>query len=122
MAALGAHDWPLNVRELESSVRRAVALSEGAGLTRENLPAAVLAASQASSIEQRENFPSAAPPPPPEEVDDPFHRGAPKEALLRELLAEHAGNLAGVARALGKHRTQVQRYIERYGIDLTIYR
>jgi two-component system, NtrC family, response regulator HydG len=40
--ALYAHSWPGNVRELENALERAAVLSEGAGLTPENLPPSIL--------------------------------------------------------------------------------
>jgi len=33
------------------------------------------------------------------------------------LLQEHRGNLSAVARAAGKGRTQIVRWVSRYGID-----
>ena len=50
------------------------------------------------------------------------HRGAPTEAELRALLAEHQGNVAAVGRILGKARMQIHRWVERYSIDLDEYR
>ena len=42
-------------------------------------------------------------------------------AFLREEiaahLARHRGNVSAVARAMGQHRRQVQRWIERFGLD-----
>ncbi|MGZ6076552.1 MAG: hypothetical protein ACXWK6_01990, partial [Myxococcaceae bacterium] len=47
----------------------------------------------------------------------------PADAELRErlvtLLAEHRGNVAAVARAMGKPRTQVQRLMARLGLQRT---
>ena len=38
------------------------------------------------------------------------------------MLEEHAGNIAAVARVLGKRRMQVQRYMQKYGIAPAEYR
>lgn len=38
-------------------------------------------------------------------------------APLSALLAEHGGNVSAVARAMGKARMQVQRWIRRYGLS-----
>ena len=38
-------------------------------------------------------------------------------AQLEELLALHGGNVAEVARALGKARMQVHRWMKRFDID-----
>ena len=44
-----------------------------------------------------------------------------KEELLL-LVGEHRGNVTTMARALGKARMQVQRWLKRYGIDPQEYR
>jgi len=124
MDALVAYDWPFNVRELEACIKRAVALGDGEVLTRKDLPPQVLAAGVARE-----------PGPRPPHAGDPslasadtgaeaagFHRGAPTEPLLRRVLEEHAGNIAAVARVLGKRRMQVQRYMQKYGIAAAEYR
>ena len=49
-------------------------------------------------------------------------RTSPAEADLRELLARHRGNVAEVARQLGRDRAQVHRWMTRYGIKLEEYR
>jgi transposase-like protein len=51
-----------------------------------------------------------------------FARGAPTAQKLRELLTTHAGNVAAVARELGKGRMQIHRWVSRYRIDLSDYR
>jgi transposase-like protein len=38
------------------------------------------------------------------------------------LLREHGGNVAAVARALGKARMQVHRWVKRYDLSLADYR
>jgi len=55
--------------------------------------------------------------PPPE----PAER-IPSEQALRELLVRHSGNVAAVARHLNKDRTQIHRWVRRYGINLDEYR
>ncbi|HJL24931.1 MAG TPA: helix-turn-helix domain-containing protein, partial [Polyangiaceae bacterium LLY-WYZ-15_(1-7)] len=47
---------------------------------------------------------------------------APPEAVLRELLERHQGNIAAVGRELGKERMQVHRWLKRYDIDVEHYR
>lgn len=110
MDALLAYDWPLNVRELESAIKRAAALCETDTLTRSSLPAHVLAAAHGRPREEVI------------EEEAPFHRGAPTEAYLRGLLGEENGNIAAVARRLGKRRMQVQRWMSHYGIAPSEYR
>ena len=38
------------------------------------------------------------------------------------LLREHGGNVSAVARALGKARMQVQRWLKRYQVDSAAFR
>ena len=46
----------------------------------------------------------------------------PEKQRLEELLVEHHGNVDGVAKALGKHRAQVYRWLRREGLDPEVYR
>jgi transposase-like protein len=45
-----------------------------------------------------------------------------RKARLLALLAQHRGRVAAVARAMGKARMQIHRWIERYEIDLESFR
>ncbi len=106
--ALLRHEWPLNVRELRHCLARATALAKGADLLeRGHLPAAVART-----------------------LDDPSVAALGTEAThddrlrdqLDRLLTEHEGNVAEVARALGKARMQVHRWMKRFAIDPKRYR
>ena len=123
MLAVAHYDWPYNVRELESAVRVAVTLSQGAQLDLQHLPETVRAAldghGAASAASLR-----------PAKADDPGaasaasaeRREVPSEEALRELLELHNGNIAAVGAALGKHRMQVHRWLRRYDIDINDFR
>ncbi|OQX68068.1 MAG: hypothetical protein B6A08_12290 [Sorangiineae bacterium NIC37A_2] len=106
MAALLHYDWPYNVRELESVIKRASALTRGTVLDEGALPEtireAILDYAQATR---------------PKNTGD-----GPTEEELRQLLAESEGNIAAVGRRLGKARMQVHRYLKKYGISITDYR
>jgi len=96
--------WPRNVRELELEKRLEAALAlAGDG-----------------RIERRHLGDLREPAPPrvatPSTVDDP------RRAELERLLLEHRGNLAAVARALGKDRVQVRRWLARYGLDAATFK
>jgi transcriptional regulator of acetoin/glycerol metabolism len=56
----------------------------------------------------------------PAPLREPARAPADKDALLRERLAaslaRHDGNLAAVARELGKDRTQIRRWMKRLGV------
>jgi transcriptional regulator with GAF, ATPase, and Fis domain len=45
-----------------------------------------------------------------------------RRRTLLALLAEHRGNLAEVARAMGKARMQIHRRVKRYEIDVSSFR
>ena len=97
------HPWPLNVRELRRALLAAIDLAgpdEGAVLVGpQHLPPAL----------------ERAPSPPaggPLSDEDRELRGK-----LVSLLARHRGNVAAVARELGKPRTRVQRLMARLGVE-----
>ncbi|HZW88424.1 MAG TPA: sigma 54-interacting transcriptional regulator [Myxococcaceae bacterium] len=103
------HPWPLNVRELRRILLAAVDLAreddEGSitvGPQHLRLTAAEVAAVHASGV------PAAA-------------ELKPEDQQLRnqlvQLLRVQGGNVAAVARKLGKPRTQVQRLMARLGVD-----
>ena len=101
------HEWPMNVRELSQCLRAASALAEDGLTTAEDLPAAIAAALGPAG---------------PEEDDA---SGARDEELRRELLvriADARGNLSEVARAMGKARQQIQRWVRRFEIDPAMFR
>ena len=124
MLALAHYDWPYNVRELESAVKLSLALCDGPELDLPHLPAQIQAA--------LEGHGNTAPPPPrpapaPQAAPaaSPAKKSrskAPPEAVLRELLERHQGNIAAVGRELGKERMQVHRWLKRYDIDVEHYR
>jgi len=103
--ALLLHGWPLNVRELEKCLASAVLLSRDGRVELEHL---------------RETLLDAPKPVAP-------HQGVAPEGLreadrrlrdqLIELLRANGGNVTAAARAMGKARTQVQRWLRRFEID-----
>jgi transcriptional regulator with AAA-type ATPase domain len=109
--ALLRYAWPLNIRELRHCLARGAALAKDAEvITREHLPAAI-AASLVGPAEAPAGDEPAAP-------DD----DARLHAQLEKLLTEHDGNVAEVARAMGKARMQIHRWMKRLGIDPKRYR
>jgi DNA-binding NtrC family response regulator len=103
--ALLEHDWPLNVRELEQALAGALALSAGGAIARAHLPRAL----------RSDDRPLA----PTRELtaEEQRHREE-----LCALLTRHRGNLSAVAREVGKGRTQVMRWMVRYGLDAAAFR
>jgi transcriptional regulator with GAF, ATPase, and Fis domain len=123
VVALLHYDWPYNVRELESCIKRAVALADGPVLDSAQLPEAI--ASLMREYGQRATSLGGAPsvlPATPISVAPPPRRAPPTEDELRALLLRHHGNVAAVGRELGKERMQVHRWMKRYGISIEDYR
>lgn len=117
--ALLLHHWPLNIRELERCLMAAVVLAKARPIQLAHLPGPVQAA-LATGAER----PSHAKPPPRPEQSSPLRLSErdqrQREEIVR-LLQQHAGNITAVARAMGKARNQVQRWIKRYRIDSTSF-
>jgi transcriptional regulator with GAF, ATPase, and Fis domain len=129
------YDWPFNVREIESLARRAAVLVPDDVLRDVHLPPEIRAletgyGSRVEASPAQSGRPRAGPQPlgrgVPEGVSAPgsdsARMGAPPEAELRELLTTHQGNVAALARELGKDRTQLHRWFRRYGLDPKDYR
>ncbi|HEY3498460.1 MAG TPA: sigma 54-interacting transcriptional regulator [Polyangiaceae bacterium] len=120
--ALLIHDYPHNVRDLR---RVATQLRvRGAGRARWDLSLLERALGSSPSerpvaptafddtVDARERSPSENPPDLP----------APSRDELIRLLATHRGVVADIARAAGRSRKQVYRWIEQYGLALDDYR
>jgi DNA-binding NtrC family response regulator len=95
------HDWPLNIRELELSLRAAVAAAQDGRVELAHMPVAV------GSTE-------------PLEDQTRFRAMTAEEKQLRDkiLLAitRHQGNLAAVAKELGKDPGLILRLMKQFGI------
>jgi DNA-binding NtrC family response regulator len=98
------HPWPGNVRELASLMELAVADATGADRVLRPTPAVLERLAAYSRL-----VPDAEEPPPDREQ-------------LDRLLAETGGNVAEVARKLGKFRAQVYRWVRRQGLSPADYR
>jgi transcriptional regulator with GAF, ATPase, and Fis domain len=109
--ALLLHRWPLNVRELENCLSRAIVLAREGPIDLEHLPASLH-----SALEDR-LAPAAAPRRPSKQEKE---RRLRDELIKR--LEEHRGNVTAVAGAMSKPRTQVQRWLRRLGIDPASFR
>jgi transcriptional regulator with GAF, ATPase, and Fis domain len=95
--SLLAYHWPRNVRELRRCLERAVSL--------------------ATTRIEPSHLPEWG-----TDVDDLDTGEAARRDELVRLLVEHEGNISAVARAMGKVRPQVQRWLARYGLDATSYK
>ena len=105
-----AHRWPLNVRELEQLLHRTWLLAEDGLMSGE--PRLVGAAAPTETPVSST--------PPPERVLSPAEQE--DQRRLIEALEAARGNVTEAARALGKGRVQMHRYMRRYGIDARRFR
>jgi DNA-binding NtrC family response regulator len=109
--ALLRYSWPRNIRELAHCLASAAVLADG-GLI------------EAFDIPQTTTFDG----PPASPSAWPLARGVrdPDDERLREELvakfAEHGGNVSRVAQAMGKARSQIQRWMRRFEIHPDKYR
>jgi transcriptional regulator of acetoin/glycerol metabolism len=96
------HTWPFNVRQLMQSLTTASLLASGDGtLTGDAL---------AEVLEQDDGLPHS-----PDEVR------TLRDELVRQL-AQHAGDMDRVARALNRPANQVERWLERFALRPETYR
>jgi DNA-binding NtrC family response regulator len=110
--------WPGNARELLAEVRAAARAPRGSGnrLTARHLADTAGSVFSAAAL----NVPAAAPDrdtPPP----DPPQKRTPRidvawRQRIEDALRANAGNVTATARALGLHRNQMRRLLERHGI------
>jgi DNA-binding NtrC family response regulator len=128
--ALLLHAWPGNVRELESALQVALALATSGEIQLAHLPDTVRGEVSEGPPErisapliagaERDSWPQEAWPQEP--GGEPTPREQRRAHQLIQLLTDHAGNVAAVARALGKQRTLVHRWLRRLQIDPERYR
>jgi sigma-54 dependent transcriptional regulator, acetoin dehydrogenase operon transcriptional activator AcoR len=143
IVALLHYDWPFNVRELESCIKRGVALlgtdsGMAAQLDTIHLPDAISEHMKGYGERPRVSLVSNIPPPVGQSPSQPppgtsgsvsgsappptSSKRTPTEEELRALLERHRGNIAAVGRELGKERMQIHRWLKKYNIDLAQYR
>lgn len=103
-AALGAHDWPGNVRALRHAVERAVILAGDAPLSAQDLALG----------------PAAAPRIAPEAVQPPaaadYNLERVERRLVEEALRKHGYNISAAAHELGLSRAALYRRMEKHGL------
>ena len=120
--ALLAYRWPTNIRELERCVQSALVLAGGEPVDVQHLPPAVRRGGGGEPVEKApelRDLVAAEPSAPPRALtpEDARHRDE-----LITLLREHHGNIAAVARVMGKARMQVHRWVKRYDLRLSDFR
>jgi DNA-binding NtrC family response regulator len=110
MEALCAYSWPGNIRELENAIEQAVALSNQAILTPDDLPLAVRENAASDLIDQKSQseefiFPDV---PTLEEV---------KKRYVLHVLKNSQGNVSRTAKLLNVDRRSLYRMLARYKIE-----
>jgi len=103
LRAMFHHEWPMNVRELSQCLGVASALADDGVITVAELPPAL-----------RRHAP------PDQDAHAERTLSEEDETLRKELLArfeEANGNVSDVARAMGKARQQIQRWVRRFAIE-----
>lgn len=97
------YDWPGNVRELRNAIERAVTYAKESFITQEDLPETVLRGAEG---QDRYNF---------HEWKEKTLERLEKE-FLEKALEEHDGNVTHSAKALGIHRSTLQRLMRKYNL------
>ena len=108
--ALLRHPFPLNIRELEKGIEKAVILASGGPIRLQHLTLDMLPSTPVLRTLGSDRDESLT----PEDV-------ALRSQLIA-LLDEHGGNLSAAARVMGKQRVQIRRWLRRYRIDPSQFR
>ncbi len=115
---LALYEWPLNVRELVATMRRAlVYLPDGGKLLIDHLPKRMRGSTERDAAPAPVGPASAEP-----KAELPPVGTIPTRSELIALLAHYRGNVADVARHTARKRMQVYRWLDRHGLDATDYR
>jgi DNA-binding NtrC family response regulator len=96
-AALVAHRWSGNIRELQNCIEKAVILSEGNLLVRNDIG---FETSQALAGTLSESMPD----------------GYDEERMVRDAMAQCRGNISAAARMLGVSRPTFYAKLKKYGL------
>lgn len=108
--ALAKETWPGNIRELVNVIQRGAVLAEGRLVEVQHL--GLPSNSPSTSTAECQTL-----------AEKPARQR--ERELREELLAQLSnsrGNIAAVARRMGKARTQIHRWVKRFGIEVTTFR
>jgi DNA-binding NtrC family response regulator len=96
-AALMAHSWSGNIRELQNCIEKAVILSDGSMIGRDDIG---FETSQALAGKLHETMPV----------------GYDEERMVRDAMAQCRGNISAAARMLGVSRPTFYAKLKKYGL------
>lgn len=114
--ALLTHSFPLNVRELERALETAFVLADGHRIDNVIFSDRIGKDEEINASPNQASGASRALTLPLQSID---HE---KREQVISLLREHRGNISAIARATGKERVQVRRWLQRYGLDSEDFR
>jgi transcriptional regulator with GAF, ATPase, and Fis domain len=119
--ALLRYQWPLNIRELEKCLMAAMVLARSTPIQLSHFPTSVQAslARPDLGLPTQQKSPARMEPPASLRLSEADRK---RREEIVGLLEKHGGNITAVALALGKPRSQVQRWIKRYRIDSSSFR
>jgi transcriptional regulator with AAA-type ATPase domain len=109
--AMMEYDWPKNVRELEQRLKVGVLLASGGRVEVSHFCGDGALKGQPIGI---------SPLPSPSKLQSPDDQALHAELVAK--LTEYRGNVTRVGQAMGKSRTQIQRWVRRLGIDAERFR
>jgi NtrC-family two-component system response regulator AlgB len=105
-AAIRAHSWPGNLRELRNAIERAVIMAKGNKINREDLPAELRGQTVAGANGSEASL----------QVGSLVSMEQLEEAHLRKVL-ERTSNLAGAAQVLGIDQATLYRKRKKIGLE-----
>ena len=111
VAALSRAAWPGNVRQLENVVERAVVLSRGEVIDRDDLPAALSVGADAPTADEVLETQPAGPPLPLKQA-----MLEPEKRVIEQALAWCGGNRERAAAVLGINRSTLFHKLKKLGI------
>jgi transcriptional regulator with GAF, ATPase, and Fis domain len=107
------YNWPQNMRELSRTIDISSVLAGEGELKHEHLPEYLRDAPVIAPVPRAESAPEL----------NPMETGeVGRRDIIIALLKRHEGNISAVARDMDKARNQIQRWIKRYEIDVSMYR
>jgi DNA-binding NtrC family response regulator len=106
--------WPGNVRELLTEVQNAAQAARADGGGRVDARHLAETAGSAFAASRGEEGP-------PPSTPAPGAPAPPTRVRLVAVLRRAEGNVSAAARELGVHRTQLRRWLERYGLDAAAF-